>query len=191
MPVFKRGTFSFNLGFVQIGGELNEEDRQCAWELYCEIVTRVAVRGSLDGESKDDFGGEVYKESLDSLYAFFLEARQIMKRFPVGKIGASDKSHLGFFIVTMLEVVVRPFLEKWHTPVRHFWKEADESIPPLERQKAFAHREALETDWAEVREFFRGTAKELAEVYRLKDMTSALPADYRQALLEEGRAVRS
>ncbi len=84
MPVFTKGSFKVNLGFVQIGGEFDELDRQCAWELYCEIVTRVAVRGSLDADGNEVFDGEVYAESLDSLYNFFLESRQIMKRYPVG-----------------------------------------------------------------------------------------------------------
>ena len=33
---------------VQIGGELADEDRQCAWELYTELSTRVAVTGKSD-----------------------------------------------------------------------------------------------------------------------------------------------
>jgi hypothetical protein len=45
MPEIKEGSFELNLGFVKLGAKLSEDDRQCAWELYTEIVTRVAVVG--------------------------------------------------------------------------------------------------------------------------------------------------
>jgi hypothetical protein len=52
-------SFSLNLGIVQLSGDLSEEDRQCAWELYAELSTRVAVTGKvLDSECKT-FEGEL------------------------------------------------------------------------------------------------------------------------------------
>ena len=88
MPVFSKGSFSINLGIVSIGGELSEEDRQCAWELYCELVSSVALVGKLDEHGKQVFVGERYDQSLDSLYAFVTEARGLMRRYPVGRIAA-------------------------------------------------------------------------------------------------------
>ena len=43
MPELAEGNFSLNFGVVKLGGKLSEKDRQCAWQLYTEIVTRVAV----------------------------------------------------------------------------------------------------------------------------------------------------
>ena len=34
MPTLNKGSFSINLGVVKLGGDLTEDDRQCAWELY-------------------------------------------------------------------------------------------------------------------------------------------------------------
>ena len=45
MPTLTKGSFSLNLGIVQLGGELSDADRQYAWELYTEMSTRVAVTG--------------------------------------------------------------------------------------------------------------------------------------------------
>jgi hypothetical protein len=43
MATITKGDFSLDIGFVKLGAELSDEDRQCAWELYTEIATRVAV----------------------------------------------------------------------------------------------------------------------------------------------------
>ena len=45
MAVMTKGTFSIDIGFVKLGGDFTEDDRQCAWELYTELATRVAVTG--------------------------------------------------------------------------------------------------------------------------------------------------
>ena len=49
MPVFRNGRLKIDLGFVTLGGELDEADRQCAWELCCELISRVGVTGKVDG----------------------------------------------------------------------------------------------------------------------------------------------
>ena len=78
MAIIKEGSFILNLGFIQLKGKLSEEDRQCAWELFTEITTRVAVVGKQKDKDCKDFSGELYHESLESLYAFFRESRGIM-----------------------------------------------------------------------------------------------------------------
>ena len=78
MAVLSKGNFSINLGIVTLGGDLTDEDRQCAWELYAELSTRVAVVGKLSDEGCKNFDGELYIESLASFYNFFQEARRIM-----------------------------------------------------------------------------------------------------------------
>jgi hypothetical protein len=96
--------------------KLSEDDRQCAWELYSEIVTRVAVVGKRRDTTCEDFSGELYAESLDSLYNFFKECRGIMRKFPVGKLKEYKQEHLGVLINRILNDVFRPFLEKWSGP---------------------------------------------------------------------------
>jgi hypothetical protein len=39
MPEITEGSFELNLGLLKMGAKLSEIDRQCAWELYTEIVT--------------------------------------------------------------------------------------------------------------------------------------------------------
>jgi hypothetical protein len=88
MAVMTKGNFSIDIGFVKLGGDFTEDDRQCAWELYSELATRVAVTGKPKDPDCNDFTGEVYVESLASLHTFFGEARKIMRQFPVGSLNA-------------------------------------------------------------------------------------------------------
>jgi hypothetical protein len=43
MPVFTKGSFSINLGFVSVGGDFDEQDRQCAWEFDTEITSPASL----------------------------------------------------------------------------------------------------------------------------------------------------
>jgi len=168
MAVLNKGSFSLNLGIVQLGAELSDDDRQCAWELYTELSTRVAVTGKPNDEECTDFSGELYIESLSSLYMFFQETRSIMREFPVGKIDGNNKDHLGVMISRIMEEVLRPFLEKWQVHYRHWWEnESNPRLSPLERQKAFPGLEDFISDWASVRWLMREVQKKLVEIYQL------------------------
>ena len=127
MPELREGDFSINFGVVKLGGKLSEQDRQCAWQLYTEIVTRVAVSGKRRDDTCCDFSGEIIVESLSSLHAFFQETRQIMKQFPVGKLPERKQSHLGSLIHDLLADVLRPFLEKWQADYRAWWEQQNKS----------------------------------------------------------------
>jgi hypothetical protein len=174
VAILSKGTFSLNLGFVTVGGELEEIDRQCAWELYTELATRVSVTGKLDDPDCTNFAGELYIESLDSVYRFFQSARDIMKKFPVGKTGSAN-NHLGVMISRVFSHVLRPFLEKWQVRYRHWWEE--ESNPrlfPLDRQAEFQEIDAFLSDWSSVRWLMRQLQEELVLKYSLVDVAEAI-----------------
>lgn len=193
MPVFSKGSFSINLGIASIGGEFDEADRQCAWELYCELVSRVAVIGKLNADGEQVFVGERYDQSLDSLYAFFKEARGLMRRYPVGRIGRDKpETHLGFFVAALLETVVRPFLEKWQAGYRHWWERARARQPeasPFEVQQGYPRVAELQADWSALRTFCREAALELTQTFALPDVTAVAEPAMRTAWLRETEAV--
>lgn len=193
MPVFTKGNFQINLGVFSLAGELSEEDRQCAWELYCELVSRVALVGKVDVSGEQVFVGETYDQSLDSLYSFVGAARALMRRYPVGRLGATaPQNHLGFFIAALLETVVRPFLEKWQAAYRHWWEQACARLPeasPFERQEGYPHLEQMRNDWRELRHFCRAAARELTETFSFPDVTAIEPPELRQRWQEETRSL--
>lgn len=171
MAVLSKGSFTLDLKIVKLGADLSDEDRQCAWELYTEMSTRVSVTGKHQDPDCRDFGGELYIESLDSLFRFFQEARGIMRKFPVGRIGGNNQEHLGVMVNKAMTDVLRPFLEEWQVKYRHWWEnQSNPRINPIERQREFPELEAFLADWGAVRWLMREFQKELVEVYSLVEV---------------------
>lgn len=171
MPEIKRGNFSLNLGFLQVHAEVSEEDRQCAWELYTEICTRLALTGKRDDPACRDFSGEVLVESLDSVHNFFREARGIMRRFPVGQLKRNNTKHLGILINDLMINVLRPFLEKWQADFRHWYNQhSNKKLSPFTRQNKYPKYKKLLKDWNDVRLLMRDLQSELVKAYCLVDI---------------------
>lgn len=181
MPEIKKGGFSLNLGLLQVHAEVSEEDRQCGWELYTEICTRLSLTGKRNDPKCEDFSGEVLAESLDSVYTFFREARGIMRKFPVGQLKISKTRHLGILINDLMVNILRPFLEKWQSDFRHWWSqclEEDEKSLPFERQKKYPKYKEFLKDWTNMRMLMRELQAELVKAYGLvdaNDSASLLP----------------
>lgn len=169
MAVLKKGSVGLNLGIVKLSGDLTDEDRQAAWELYTEISTRVSVSGKRGGHRHDNFEGEIYAEGLSSLHTFFQEARKIMRSFPVGRI-EQNNNHLGIVVNNILLKVLRPFLEKWQANYRHWWEhQSNPNIPPFERQSQYPALYDFLKDWSEVRKIMKQLETELIKAYKLVD----------------------
>lgn len=168
MAEIKEGSFELDLGLVKLGATLRDDDRQCAWELYTEIVTRVAVVGKRRDLSCEDFTGELYSESLDSVYEFFREGREIMRKFPVGKLKESRQEHLGVLINRVLNDIFRPFLEKWNGPFRVWWSTAKNLTgSPYEIQSQFPQLTDFLKDWRDLRRVMRQVEQALSDEYKL------------------------
>jgi hypothetical protein len=184
MAVMKKGNFSIDIGFFKLGADFEESDRQCAWELYSELATRIAVTGKPKDSDCTDFTGEVYAESLSSLHTFFGEARKIMRQFPVCstyvkprkflgiRTGAGIENHLGALIHRAMRDVLRPFLETWQSDYRFWWENtSDKTLPPFERQKAYPKLKDMISQWSDVRAIMRAIQDELVTMYKLVDVT--------------------
>jgi hypothetical protein len=168
MPSVTKGDMSLDLGIFKLGAELSDEDRQCAWELYTEIATRVSVVGKRADPSTADFSGELYLDSLDSLYNFFRECRCIMRKFPVGRIKDPKQLHLGIFINRILTKVLRPFLEKWNGDYRHwFSSKMKPEFNPYEVQEAYPKKKEFLEAWSNLRGIMREAEAALKKQYEL------------------------
>ncbi len=169
MPELTEGQFSINFGVVKLGGKLKEVDRQCAWKLYSEIATRVAVSGKRRDETSADFSGEIISESFESLYNFFKESREIMKEYPVGKLKEKNQSHMGNLIHDLLADVLRPFLEKWQADYRAWWEPQDKSEASwFDIQSTYPQHDALLEDWTALRKLMRKIEHKLRDEYGLQ-----------------------
>ena len=79
----------------------NQADKNAAWELYIEMLTRIATQ-PLPTEAGDE------KVALESVYRLFGITREILRRHGPGTIEFSKVA------IPVLNQVVRPFTAKWH-----------------------------------------------------------------------------
>ena len=90
-----------NLALVRLEIDLKEDDREAAWELYIEMLTRIVTQ-PLPSESGDE------KTALDSVFSLFPTTREILRRRGRSSIEFSKVA------IPVLNQVVRPFTAKWH-----------------------------------------------------------------------------
>ncbi len=91
-----------NLKIVQMELTFQEADKDAAWELYIEMLTRVVTQ-TLPAESGDE------QVALDSIYSLFPVTREILRRRGRGTIQFTKVA------VPVLNQIVRPFSTKWHS----------------------------------------------------------------------------
>ena len=87
----------------------DREQQTAAWELYVELVTRVALQ-----QLPDDQG--ILREALDSLHSLFGETRRILRTHGprVGRKLTGDSLAFASIALYILNNVLRPLLTKWH-----------------------------------------------------------------------------
>jgi hypothetical protein len=92
---------------------VDDAQRSAAWEIYVELVTRVSV----EPLGKDD---GLLREALTSLYSLFGETRRILRVYGPGVAIPMKRKllSLGQIAVDVLNVMLRPFLSKWHPLLR-------------------------------------------------------------------------
>ncbi|MFH1304558.1 MAG: hypothetical protein ABIK07_26195 [Planctomycetota bacterium] len=90
-----------NTGFAELEFKPKNSDRNAAWDLYVELLTRVSTQ-----HLQPDHGDE--KVALDSIYLLFSLTRETLK---------NQGRHCNEFAkiaIVVLNQVVRPFTSKWH-----------------------------------------------------------------------------
>lgn len=90
-----------NAGIIQADISLGDADRDAAWEMYVEMLTRIVTQ-----PLPDDAGDE--KAALESVHALFPVTREILRRHGRQAIQFSKVA------IPVLNQVVRPFTAKWH-----------------------------------------------------------------------------
>lgn len=90
--------------FLEMEFQPSDVDKDAAWELYIELLTRVALR-PLDDASGNE------KSSLESIYSIFPTTRNIIRKYGRESIEFSKVA------VTILNQIIRPFTTKWHTRI--------------------------------------------------------------------------
>jgi hypothetical protein len=90
--------------FLEMDWAPLDEDRKAAWDLYVELLTRVATQRLVPGQGTE-------KAALDSIYALFAITRETIRRHGPRCINFAKLA------IVVLNQLVRPFTTKWHVPV--------------------------------------------------------------------------
>lgn len=110
--ILKHVTVSLPFGIGSASQEADPTERHAAWELYVELVTRIAVQ-----PMSEDLG--ILREAMNSLHGLFGSTREILRKAGP-KVGASHDS-VGGIAIAVLNNGLRPFLSKWH-PLLQDWE---------------------------------------------------------------------
>lgn len=90
-----------NIGFLESEWEPQIKDSEAAWEMYVELLTRIATQ-----PLPDDSGIET--TALDSVYSLFGITRDILRKYGKDSIGFAR------IAIIILNQVLRPFTARWH-----------------------------------------------------------------------------
>lgn len=136
-----------NLGFLDTEWQPQEKDREAAWELYVEMLTRIATQ-----PLPESHGDE--QTALGSVFSLFSITRDVLKR------KGRDCVQFTKVAVVVLNQIVRPFTAKWHR---------------LSIDKAFeseTQRKGFREELAELQNELRKYTKLLADIAQVEDLTA-------------------
>ncbi|MBT0569691.1 hypothetical protein KIK84_05095 [Curvibacter sp. CHRR-16] len=133
--------------FLEMEWKPQDEDKAAAWELYVELLTRIATQ-PLDEKHGDE------KTALDSVYSLFAITRQVLKN------NTRNCTEFTKIAIVVLNQVIRPFTAKWHR------LSIDGAFSDVEKQKEF--RDEL----AELQSVLKKYTKMLADMAGVEDLTT-------------------
>lgn len=145
-------SLKINVGFLESEFAPSDPDREAAWELYIELLTRVATQHL----SPDD-GDE--KSALDSIYAIFPLTREILRRH------GSGCGEFAKLAVPVLNQIIRPFTVKWHR------------LSMASAFKEDASCKQFRNDLAALQKHLRAYTRALADMANVEDLTELEPSE--------------
>ena len=161
-----------DLKFFKVAGtwEPNNAERLAAWELYVELITRVAVV-PLPGEQG------LLTEALTSHYTLFATTRDILRRHgpSIAEPKPEGQYNFGYLSVIMLNTVIRPLLAHWH-PLLEDW---ERTRPPersqVEHERQWPEAGELRAELDRTQATLASYASLLATACGIPDLSTAIP----------------
>ncbi len=147
------------IGGIEGTWEPDESERKAAWEMYVELITRIAVAELQPSEG-------LLREALSSLYTLFDTTRKILREYgpSVAQPKGKDNLSFGYLAVVILNTVLRPVLAKWHPLLLDYESRRESSVSPLEYERQWDKYEELRHELNKVRGVLTEYANLLAEV---------------------------
>lgn len=150
---------------VEMTWGVDQAQRLAAWEVYVELITRISVEplGEKDG---------VLREALTSLYSLFGETRRILRAHGPDIAIPEKKKYisLGQLAVDVLNVVLRPFLAKWHKLLKDYEAQPHPGVTDVQHESSWP----LDAEFRDALEKVRTCLELYADVLALACETPAL-----------------
>jgi len=151
----------------EISGEWepDEAESKAAWELYVELITRVAVVGLSDDQGS-------LREAMTSIYSLFAITRDILRRYgpQVAPSAKEGQISFGSLAVTVLNGSLRPFLTTWHPRLSSWEATRPLDRAPVDHERAWSLESEARRDLTQVRGVLAETAKALGRVSGAADL---------------------
>ncbi len=152
---------ALKLPLIEIEGiwEPNENEQQAAWEMYVELITRIAVAELKPGEG-------LLREALSSLYSLFETTRNVLRKYGPGIAVPRDAEGLsfGYLAVAILNTVLRPLLSQWHPLLLDYENNREKTVSILEHEQNWAKAADLRQVLNDTRRILISYAGLLAQV---------------------------
>jgi hypothetical protein len=147
------------IGEISGTWEPDEAERRASWELYVELVTRVAVvqLGPAEG---------LLREALSSLREVFGITREILRRYGpvVAPKTAEQELSFGYLAVGVLNGALRPLLAVWHPTLAAYEATRPAGASPVDWERQWARADELRAELAATRRLLVEFARTLGEV---------------------------
>lgn len=146
------------LGKINGRWQPDENERQAAWEMYVELVTRISVT-----ELDPDEG--LLRDVLSSLNDLFAVTRGILRQYgPVVARPKGDGSlSFGYLAVAVLNTVLRPLLSHWHPLLLDYANRRPTDVSAAVWESAWEHNPSLRRSLAKARRYLISYAELLAD----------------------------
>jgi len=98
---WKMTKLNISMPYLEMEWQPSDPDKAAAWDLYIELLTRIATQPLDDKHGKE-------QSALDSVFSLFATTRSILKTH------GRECSEFTKIAIVVLNQVVRPFTAKWH-----------------------------------------------------------------------------
>jgi hypothetical protein len=153
--VLREVSVSLPFGIGSAKWEADPTERNAAWSLYVELVTRIAVQSLASDRG-------LLREALNSLYTLFGTTREILKAAGP-EVGASRES-VGGIAIAVLNNGLRPFLTEWHPALEDWEAKRSSEVSKKEHEQNWPEAPRLRQELAALRNDLEEYANALAEI---------------------------
>lgn len=134
--------------FLEMEWNPQTADKDAAWELYIELLTRITTQNLMDSDGDE-------KAALSSIYKIFELTREIIKKYK------RDCMEFTKIAIVVLNQVIRPFAARWHK----------QSLKGFNEENKVEFRKELK-DMQEVLKRYTQMLGQMAGVEEINDLTS-------------------